>query len=223
MKTQFHVLTIGLILLLVLLSNSVSCGIDDSIQNYSIKHRWTIKTTVAAYKCWDQDFADVVVGDFEQAVNVNRANFRMEANYGINKYIEIGIFAGFQHYVYEYPIGEEEANDTIFSYAILKKSYAPVFGINVNFQLLPLFVAEKSCRWDVYLITRYGGCLLPHKEFNYNNDKRYRQEYGVGTGIAYYFGNRIGVNSEFLLGNFSYFHRYVDSKFSFRFGISCKI
>jgi hypothetical protein len=23
-------------------------------------------------------------------------------------YIEIGIFAGFQHYVYEYPIGEEE-------------------------------------------------------------------------------------------------------------------
>ena len=228
MKTHLHLLlTIIITLNCVILPVTALCTTTDSTQNYSIKHRWTIKTSVAAYKCWMQDLTHAV-GYFENEVNIKRLNFRVEANYGINKYFEIGVFAGFQRYLYTLQ-GESDTinnNDAIIisGYEILKKNLAPVFGVNVNFHLLPIFVSEKKCRWDLYLTARYGFCFLPHVEHHYLEgvDKHYRQEYCIGTGIAYYFGNRIGLYTEFSLGNYSYFPRFVDSNFSFRTGITCK-
>lgn len=227
MNKIINVLVIILMLFFVFFCPPVFCSTADSTTYYSIKHRWTIKTSIAAYKCWDLDIPNIFFGDFEDLNNVKRTNFRIEANYGFNKYFEIGLFAGFQKYVYCEPIGEPDIdNDTLTVYnMIIKNNLAPVFGFNINFNILPIFVTEKKCRWDLYLTARYGCCLLPHIEFFYleDVDKHYRQEYGIGTGIAYYFGNRIGFYAEFLLGNFSYFPRFVDSNNSFRIGIACKL
>jgi len=67
--------------------------------NYSIKNRWTAKTSVSRYKTafWGNVIA--FVGDnFCTTQQRKITNFKLEYNHGINKFIETGIFAGFQHY-----------------------------------------------------------------------------------------------------------------------------
>jgi hypothetical protein len=198
--------------------------------NYSLKDRWTLKASIARYKTafWGTGFA--YVGDnFDPSQCRKMANFKVETNYGFNKFIEIGIFVGFQHY--------EWYND--FSYNKLNKSLAPLFGVNANFHILPFFVKSKNCHWDLYLTTKYGGCYLPHKEFDdpVFQVSKYRQEYGLGLGIGYYFKNVIGLFAEGSVGQYFFFKRievysfketsyelkdYTDSNFSFRIGIAAK-
>jgi len=197
---------------------------------YSVKNRWTVKASISSYKTafWGSTF--VFVGDNFVTLNSKRmANFKVEANYGINRFIEIGIFTGFQHYEWwaDYTSG------------IRNKSLAPLFGVNANFHILPFFVKSKDCHWDLYLTTKYGGCYLPHKETDQPDSQysRYRHEYGLGLGIGYYFKNIIGLYVEGSVGQYSLFKRLVigiaqgnsfefkdfsDSNFSFRIGIASK-
>ena len=167
------------------------------------------------------------------------SNFKVEANYGINKFIELGIFTGFQHYEWLH----YEWLDEDFLYDELNESFAPLFGVNANFHILPFLVPAKECRWDLYLTAKYGGCYLPHKEldmpeFEYS---KYRHEYGLGLGAGYYFKNIIGIFAEGALGQFFYFYKenrilvydptvpsggrllkLNDSNFRFRIGIAAK-
>jgi len=213
----------------VFYSLPVNC--QSSEYNYSIKNRWTIKASIARYKTHFQGSAFMYVGDFfDASLNRRMTNFKVEANYGINKFIEVGIFTGFQHY--------EWSNDEVYR----NSSLAPLFGVTTNFHVLPFFLKSKSCHWDLYLTARYGGCYLPHKEYDsplfpYS---KYRHEYGLGLGIGYYIKNIIGFYVEGSVGQFALFQsQYIlsvtnfqflkiktdgaESNFSFRIGIAAKI
>lgn len=195
-------------------------GISDTTAGCSVKNRWTIKASVSGYKCWDKDLF-IMFGDFERDNNVRRVNFRLEADYGLTKHLEVGLFAGFQDYKY---VKILEAMNPEETFAIMKRTVAPTFGVGLNFHLLPIFVEEKNCRWDLYLTAKYGGCFLPHVEVDELDDVRthYAHEYGAGLGIAYYIRNRAGFFAEFMFGNYSYFSN-VQSSSNFRAGITFKI
>jgi len=207
--------------------------------NYSVKNRWTLKASYSRYKTAFWDDILVHIGDnFLGFKRKKMSNFKVETNYGINKFIETGVYIGFQHYEwldegYLYGLSDEP-----------NKSFAPLFGINANFHILPFLVPVKECRWDVYLTAKYGGCYLPHLELDddpYFDYSKYRHEYGLGLGIGYYFKNIIGIFAEGSLGQYFYFYKQgrigldaypggptrwldlSDSNFRFRIGIAAKI
>ena len=217
---------------LMLYSNSIYSQTNN--YNYSVKNRWTVKASVSRYKTACMSEVIAFVGDNFLSMMQQRkmVNFKVEANYGVNKFIETGIFVGFQHY--------EWCKD-YYSFDTPSKSFAPLLGVNLNFHILPFFVKSEKCHWDLYLTTKYGGCYLPHKEIDIPDFEcsKYRQEYGLGLGVSYYIRNIVGFFAEGSVGQFYYFKKFVhgvasltdteltfydftDSNFSFRIGIAAK-
>jgi len=215
--------------------------------NYSVKNRWTVKASVSRYKT-SSLFGEVFmrVGDFfDDSQNRKMTNFKAEANYGINKFIEVGVYTGFQ--CYEWYNDENEVIEIIDDVMYIDggeiaKGFAPLFGAQINFHVLPFLVHSKECRWDVYLTAKYGGCYLPRKESFAHNFQysKYRQEYGLGIGAGYYFKNIIGIFAEASVGQYSFFKNdpivyevndvYTgvitttgESNFRFRIGVAAKI
>ena len=237
MKPKNLLFLLGMLIFTVLHSLSLNAQTAEEY-NYSIKNRWTIKASYSRYKTafWGDVFANIG-NNFILDKMREMSNFKVETNYGINKFIEVGIFTGFQHYEWL----EDYSSDMVYE---RNRSFAPLFGVNANFHILPFLVQSEKCRWDLYLTTKYGGCYLPHTEIDHPNfpsyHKKYRQEYGLGIGAGYYFKNIIGIFAEGSLGQFYYFskyHRkayimpdghfkwvdYTDNNFRFRIGIAAKI
>jgi hypothetical protein len=205
--------------LIAFLLCSLSVNAQTEAYNYSVKNRWTLKASYSRYKTAYDYGVFSNIGDFFYVwQNRKMSNFKVEANYGINKFIETGIYTGFQHYEWVDVDEVEEGEETPF-----RENFAPLFGVNINFHILPFLIKSNECRWDVYLTTKYGGCYLPHKENPDNIGGKYRQEYGLGMGVGYYFKNIIGIYAESSVGQFSYFPKYVESNFRFRIGIAAKI
>ena len=97
MKTKNFACTCIVFTIITLFAFSANAQTNE--EPYSIKNRWTVKASVARYKTVFLDGVFVFVGDyFNDLVNRKMVNFKIEANYGINKFIEIGVFTGFQHY-----------------------------------------------------------------------------------------------------------------------------
>ena len=230
MNTKSIVLFFVFLIIALLQMFSVFCQTNE--YNYSIKNRWTVKASISRYTTYQERPIFAHVGDFfAESQNRKMINFKMEANYGINKFIEVGLFTGFQHY--------EWIAETDF---LINESFAPLLGISVNFHILPFFIKSEKCNWDLYLTTKYGGYYLPHKEFDTPDYpySKYRHEYGLGLGIGYYIKNIIGFYAEGSVGQFALFQsQYVmtlqdwhflkwktdgaESNFSFRIGIAAKI
>ncbi|MDR3047421.1 MAG: outer membrane beta-barrel protein [Bacteroidales bacterium] len=218
--------TIVFIIMLCTMSSAYSEKAIDST-NYSVKGRWLLKASVSGYRAWFPYYWIPILGDFENGIiKPNLLNFRLEASYGINKYIEVGFSAGFQHYQYFISYGGVDL-DSISDFSVLKKGFAPTFGVHFNFHLLPIFIKDKNCRWDLYLMAKYGFCYLPHLEDIALENfpqlfSHFRHEYGVGIGASVYFWNKIGLFTEFSLGQFSFHPYHTESPFNFRIGISYK-
>jgi len=238
MKPEILLFTSITLIVFLLCSPSVNAQTDE--YNYSIKNRWTVKASYSRYKT-AYNYEVAYVGDFfVNSLNRKMTNFKVEANYGINKFIEVGAYTGFQHYEWAGFTGEILDGD--FRVFELKEGFAPLFGAQINFHILPFLVRSEKCRWDLYLTAKYGGCYLPHREWDdeYNTDSKYRQEYGLGMGAGYYFKNIVGIFAEASVGQYSFFKndpvvRVVndvytnvittagESNFRFRIGIAAKI
>jgi len=234
MKTKILLFLFNILIATLVLSFSVKGQVTEHY--YSIKNRTSVKASISMYKTTFHDWAFAYIGDFFDAYGQKRmANFKIEANYGINKFIEIGLFSGFQHYEW----WDATIDQDTFIFRGIEESFAPLFGANFNFHILPFFLTTEKCRWDVYLTAKYGGCYLPHVEMPVPDMplRKYRHEYGLGLGVCYYFKNIIGLYAEGSIGQYFFFTRvplgrisggplkYVDltdSNFSFRVGIAAK-
>jgi len=170
-----------------------------------------------------------------------RLNARIECNYGILNWLELGGYIGYTRYqlLYPFPVFK---NDTVYGLeeAEFRTGFAPTFGINVNVHLLPFFHVKKNCRWELYLTITYGGTyLIRHREhfvigvglssdkgrrdFSYHiNANRYRQEYGGGFGGGFYFWKGFGIYAEFLAGQFCYYPEVANSYYTIRAGLAYK-
>ena len=234
------------VVLIVFLLSSLSINAQTDEYNYSVKNRWTVKASYSRYKTSATDWGVFMhVGDFFDVwQNRKMTNFKIEGNYGINKFIEVGVYTGFQCYEWyndENTVIEIE-DGIIYTYGgEIETSFAPLFGAHVNFHILPFLVHSKECRWDLYLTAKYGGCYLSHTPFlSYYPDSKYRQEYGLGMGAGYYFKNIIGIFAEASVGQYAFFKNdpvvYIvddhytgaittggESNFRFRIGIAAKI
>ena len=218
-----------LLLLLTFFLLSVNYG-----QNLTVKNRWNIKASYSAYKTFRKDFPFIYIGNVDEMelVWAKKSNIRVELNYGILNCLEVGVYGGFMNYE-GYKLYFDD-NDSLIDLDF-PDFYAPTFGINVNFHILPLFVKNEKCRWELYITAKYGGCYLLHwGEASYGvplpaddpfadpNLHKYRHEYGVGIGGGVYFWNFFGMYFETSFGQYSYWPDIVSDHFCCRYGIEFK-
>jgi len=188
----------------LLFTVTIMIAIYASGQDSYIKSRWNIKAGHARYKTGSFYFSH----DNKETVG----NYRIEANYGITNFIETGIYFGGSRYKYYMPV------DSITF--IAKGYFAPFYGTNFNFHLLPFLIKEENFRFDVYLTGKFGGLYYKDKR---SGDGIHRVEYALGGGLCFYPWKHFGVYTEYCYGNYLYEDVYNSSNHTkFRYGFTLK-
>ena len=153
-----------------------------------------------------------------------KGNYRIEGNYGISNYIELGAFFGYSHFDYLHKdspdsiIGgpyRHEDNNTIF------------YGVSTNFHLFPFLVKEKDFRFDLYGTLKVGGLyfqkpyniivIQPPRAYFPDSNKKMLFEYGVGGGLSFYLGKHFGIYGEYTFGRY-----YLRGNRQLRYGLTFK-
>ncbi|MFA5815100.1 MAG: TonB-dependent receptor [Bacteroidales bacterium] len=171
-------------------------GVSSRISH--IKNRWNIKA----------GYASIPGVNFRIDGGMKRSfgNFRLETNYHLLNFLEIGGYLGYSRYS-----SYVNSQNIIMSY-----ENTPFIGLNINVQLLPLIVRNPASKFDIYLLGRYGGAYFSSPQFHFYVDKGFFLNYSHGAGIAFYLTKHIGVFSEFSF-------TALDIKFgNLRYGLSVK-
>ncbi len=123
-------------------------------------------------------------------------NYRVEANYGVTRHIETGIYTGFSFY---------KSMAVYWSY-----------GINANYHLLPFVIDAENFRFDLYLAGKLGGWMsYSNSSLNYRSP--HKIEYGFGPGVSFYLWKNLGIFTEYCYGK--YYHL---ENSNFRYGLTLK-
>ncbi len=176
--TNLHAMKSKLLLIWFLCS---ICGISASAQYSYIKGRYNIKFGYSSYP---------KEGTYDHRV----PNYRIQVDYGLLKYLEVGVYSGYSRFTCYNLMGGSDYNhpaNTLF------------YGVNLNFSPLAFIVKANDFRFDLYLTAKYGG----HYKFipeNYSLP-RHMAEYSVGVGAAFYVWKHIGLFAEYNYGYFNYF------------------
>ncbi|MDR1793651.1 MAG: hypothetical protein LBR36_09505 [Bacteroidales bacterium] len=206
---------------------------------FSIKNRWNTKLSFSYNRTNAPNHPLMESDNIPPHPLQAKLNIRAECNYGVLDWLEVGGYIGYIRYyddIYEQKMLAKGHDNTLG----FIHSFAPVFGINANVHLLPFWVKNKNCRWELYLTAKYGGAyLINNSEFwltwanvssngtgqsfvIHNLPNRYRQIYGAGVGGGVYFWNLFGLYAEFMAGQYSYFPEIVESYYTARVGIEFK-
>lgn len=183
MKTELRAAILCGMLLLVFV---LSCGVTASAQARNPLH------FKAGYSSITKHY---IFGSRKQP------DLRIEMNYGINDWLEAGIYGGLT-----YSDGSSRIDD--FRY-----------GVNGNLRILPLLTGSDNVRLDPYVTVRIGRTYVP---FFKAYTCPYTWEYGVGGGLAYYIGRKFGVFCEYTVGKESAFTEYGVTLSAFRYGLAFK-
>jgi hypothetical protein len=158
-----------------------------------------------------------------------KPNIRMEVNFFITKWLELGLYGGY----FEYNAYNVTFIDSLPTINYIK-TYAPTFGINCNFHILELLKLSNLKNLDLYYIFKYGGTILPKwgGDFEYPIPdfwadpifSKYRSSYCFGLGAGYSIWKKLGLYSELTFGKHSYFPDIdLKSHISFRAGVFLSI
>lgn len=199
-------------------------------QDFSIKNRWNLRLNYSLHKTTE-------IYPLGTGLNIPRSNYRIECNYGVLDWLEVGAYVGVMHYrMLSIADSSEITLDNLSDK--YKKLYAPQFGVNANIHILPFFVKNPDCKWDLYVPVRYGGTYLVKWLDEYGlilrgnkyeelmaeqrSNQRYKSQFGAGIGGTYYIENVVGIFVEVLGGQFSYVPRLIKQPIDARIGISVK-
>jgi hypothetical protein len=133
-------------------------------------------------------------------------NFRLETNYHLLKFFEIGGYVGYSRYS-----GRMDKNRVIFSY-----ENTPFVGLNVNLQLLPFLIKKAESRFDLYLLGRYGGGYYITQIVHFSGNSGFFLDYNHGAGFTSYLTKHIGLFAEY-----GFTGRYIKDG-NLRYGVSVK-
>jgi len=166
------------VILFALIFSFLTAGAQDSY----IKNRWNIKVGYASYP-----------GHLVSSHGIKHtfANYRIETNYGLFNFLEVGGHIGYSQYSALLPI--------VGQGLIYKNMNVPYFGLNVNFHPLGFLINKRDFRLDFYLFGRYGGFYYATPE-DYVPPKGFYSEIRHGTGLSFYVTKHIGLYAE---GSFS--------------------
>lgn len=166
-------------------------------QDSYIKNRWNIKAGYASYQGLYMSHS---------GMKQSYGNYRLEANYGLLNFFEIGGYLGYSRLTSYLPV---------IGPFLSENQNTPFFGVNINIQLLPFFVKSPDFRFDLYLLGRYGGVYYSSPK-DYVPTKGLMFQYQHGAGLAFYLWKHIGIFGEFGFTAFEIKHGNL------RYGLSVK-
>ena len=186
-----------LLIIFLLIINCIAILAQDSY----IKARWNIKAGYTQYPglplAW-------------HGIEDSYGNLRMEADYGILKFLEFGGYLGYSRILSTNLAVAEVGEQVLF-----KKLNTPFFGINVNFHPLTFLIHQPDFRFDVYLLARYAGLFYTSSN-DYIPKRGFGFLYEHGAGLSFYLTKHIGI-----FGEYSY-SVLRDSFRNLRYGLSVK-
>ncbi len=166
-------------------------------QDSYIKDRWNLKAGYARYDgLWLT----------KTKMKPTFPNYRIEANYGLLEFLEVGGYLGYSRFTAFVP----QTGDIIS-----ENHDAPFFGVGLNFHPLSFLIKKPDFRFDLYLLARYGGIYFSSPE-GYVPQRGFQFQYHHGAGLAFYLTKHIGI-----FGEYSYGIPTVPS-WSLRLGVSGK-
>lgn len=171
------------------------CCVELSAQESYLKNRWNIKLSYAPY------VTGIMRGTPDGGFKLLKtADFRLEGNYGVLNFLEVGVYLGYARYksiIHEYST-PPDSNGIIWGGEI-KDGHVLSYGINANFHIFPLFIKKPDFRFDLYVTAKYGGrSSLVSK----NKEDKYSHEFGIGLGFAFYFSKPVGIFAEYSIGRY---------------------
>ncbi|MDL2309379.1 hypothetical protein LJC53_07345, partial [Bacteroidales bacterium OttesenSCG-928-C03] len=164
---------------------------NSQTQESYLKNRWNLKFGYAPYAT--AGYTAKRNGDIKV---LKTADFRLEGNYGLLNFLEIGAYVGYARYKDCIVILTEPADSNgLIHNAALKDGHFLSYGLQANFHIFPLFIKKPDFRFDLYVTAKYGG-----RSSLVSKDYKYSHEWGVGLGLAFYFTQQIGIFGEYSLG-----------------------
>ena len=173
------------------------------------QEKWSLKLSYGQvnagaeeYKMWFRDY--------------KRPHFRIDASREIIGHLHAGVYVGYsrlQSPIFEigngfsYVDGEEIEQPVLTSI----KTNAVFYGLNVNYQLLPLLTGRENLRFELYPVVKLGVVSEFWETFIQDDDSWYPAkehhdrtnfEFGAGIGAAYRFTKKFAVFGEGTFGMF---------------------
>jgi hypothetical protein len=172
-------------------------------QQYSIKERWNVKTGYGFYP--NLGTITFFQGNISHVIPI-------EINYGLFKFMEIGLYSGYTNiYTVSYLKIDEDNID-----GKTAKADVLFYGINANFHVLPFIVKKENFWLDLYLSGKFGGLYTFTEEWGHHSipARGNRMDYGIYGGLAIYLGKHVGFFGEYgLLSNYSKGRAGISLKF----------
>jgi len=120
--------------------------------------------------------------------------FEIETNYGISEFLEFGAYLGYSQYK-EIDIVIDNPNHFFSDSRPLT-----FYGLNLNVQLLPIFIKKDSFWLDLYLSSKVGGFYYWNASTFTQKKKRF--DYGIYGGLAVHPFKHWGGFVEYGYGNY---------------------
>lgn len=182
----------------LLLHIIIFIGINVYSQESLISNRWNYKLGFSPYP--NENKNSSILG-----------NLQGEVNYGLLKFMEVGVYVGVTPF--------HQASFVGNSYQSFYQK-APMYGINFNFHPLTFLINKSDFRFDVYLAGKAGGYYF----FGEDTDAYHGAEWKlfIGGGAAFYLWRHFGIYTEY---GYEWKTVYISNNkniTSFRYGISLK-
>lgn len=168
-------------------------------QNSNIKNQWNLKVGYASYPG---------VYFSNSGVKFTIGNYRIEANYGILDFLEVGGHLAYSRYASQFIV--------LGQGPLYKHLNVPYFGLNVNFHPLSFLIKKPDFWFDFYLLGRYGGCYYASPD-DYVPEKGFYSQIRHGGGLAFYITKHFGLYAEGSFNNVDYDQWNIRGGLSFRF------
>jgi hypothetical protein len=152
-----------------------------------------------------------------------KSNFRIEGNYGISNYIELGAYLGYSHFNFFHKLSPDSISGGPYS---IEDNNTLFYGSSLNFHLLPFLIKEDDFRFDLYGTAKAGGLYFQkpydifvghYPVFFSQSNKRMLFEYGFGGGLSFYLWKHLGVYGEYTFGKY-----YLIGNHQLRYGLTMK-
>ncbi|MDR0368554.1 MAG: hypothetical protein LBH82_05370 [Bacteroidales bacterium] len=167
-------------------------GTTLSAQESYLKKRWNIKLSCAPYA---KNYNKTVSSNYEKLKADYTADFRLEGNYGVLNFLEVGTYLGYAQY--RHAIFTLYDNDNSLVGAVSQDGHFLSYGVQGNLHIFPFFIKMPDFRFDLYVTAKYGGrSSLTSKDYPYEH------EWATGLGFAFYFAKHAGIFAEYSFGKF---------------------